>query len=102
MVCAAVAIAVLPKSDLQGSAGEATDVRVFFRLWVAPSFDTDFQPYTTYLSNPGYPAAPTNPLPSSASLPPDPTGAAIQTTPFFATDNGTNDYNPSFYQPQYQ
>ncbi|MBV8214498.1 MAG: hypothetical protein JOZ08_14890 [Verrucomicrobia bacterium] len=87
------------RSDQQGSAGEATNVRVFFRLWVAPSFDTDFQPYTTYPSNPGYPALPTNPLPSSASLPPDPTGAGIQTVPFFATDNGTNDYNPTFTNP---
>ncbi len=81
-------------SDVQGSAGEASNVRVFFRLWVAPSFDTDFDPYTTYLSNPGYPALPTNPLPSAANLPPDPTGQAIQTTPFFATDaTGSNDYN---------
>jgi len=83
-------------SDIQGSAGEATNVRVFFRLWIAPSYDTDFQPYTTYLSNPGYPSAPTNPLPSSASLPPDPTGQAIRTTPFFATDStGSSDYDPS-------
>lgn len=87
------------RSDEQGTAGEAIDVRVFFRLWVAPSYDTDFQPYTTYLSNPGYPALPTNPLPSSASLPPDPSGVAIQTTPFFATDNGTNDYNDTFTSP---
>ena len=83
-------------SDVQGSGGQASNVRVFFRLWVAPSFDTDFQPYTTYLSNPGYPALPTNPLPSAANLPPDPTGQAIQTTPFFATGKtGSNDYNPA-------
>jgi hypothetical protein len=81
-------------SDVQGMSGEASNVRVFFRLWVAPSYDTDFQPYTTYLSNPGYPALPANPLPSSASLLPDPTGQPIQTTPFFATDEtGSNDYN---------
>lgn len=83
-------------SDVQGSASEATNVRVFFRLWIAPSYDTDFQPYTTYLSNPGYPALPMNPLPSAANLPPDPTGQAIRTTPFFATDKtGSNDYNPA-------
>ena len=83
-------------SDLQGSAGEALNTRVFFRLWIAPSYDTDFQPYTTYLSNPGYPALPNNPLPSAANLPPDPTGQAIQTTPFFATGaTGANDYNPA-------
>jgi hypothetical protein len=81
-------------SDAQGSSSDADNVRVFFRLWVAPSFDTDFQPYTTYLSNPGYPSNPTNPLPSAANLPPDPSGQAIQTTPFFATDKtGSNDYD---------
>jgi len=85
------------RTDQQGSAGEAANARVFFRLWIAPSFDTDFEPYTTYLSNPGYPALPTNPLPSSASLPPDPSGQPIRTNPFFATDSvGTNDYNPSY------
>jgi hypothetical protein len=87
------------RSDVQGSASQAADVRVFFRLWVAPSYDTDFQPYTTYVSSPGYPSLPASPLPSSASLPPDPSGTAIQTTPFFATDNGTNDYNNSFTSP---
>jgi hypothetical protein len=81
-------------SNVQGPSSEATDTRVFFRLWIAPSYDTDFQPYTTYLSNPGYPALPNNPLPSAANLPPDPTGQAIRTTPFFATDStGSNDYN---------
>jgi hypothetical protein len=83
-------------SDVQGPSSQASEVRVFFRLWVAPSFDTDFDPYTTYPSNPAYPALPRNPLPSSASLPPDPTGAAIQTTPFFATGkNGASDYDTS-------
>jgi hypothetical protein len=83
-------------SNLQGAPGEASNVRVFFRLWIAPSCDVDFEPYTTYLSNPGYPALPSNPLPSSASLPADPTGQAIRTTPFFATDKtGSNDYDPS-------
>jgi hypothetical protein len=83
-------------SDLQGSAGEAKDVRVFFRLWVAPSCDTDFDPFTTYPSTPVYPANPTTPVASSASLPPDPQGNAIQTTPFFATNKtGSQDYDSS-------
>jgi len=72
----------------------SNNVRVFFRLWVAPSYDTDFQPSTTYKSSPAYPALPQRPLPSGAGLPPDPSGAAIQTIPFFATDlNGTHDYD---------
>lgn len=84
-------------SNLQGSASEATDVRVFFRLWIAPSCDTDFNPNTTYLSSPAYPGKPTKPLASSANLPPDPTGQNIRTTPFFCTDNvGTNDYTASY------
>lgn len=83
-------------SNVQGPSGEASNTRVFFRLWIAPSYDTDFDPYTTYLSTPAYPANPTNPLPSAANLPPDPTGQAIRTTPFFATDaTGSNDYNPA-------
>ena len=42
-------------TDVQGLAGEASNARVFFRLWVAPSCDTDFQPYTTYPSTAGLP-----------------------------------------------
>jgi hypothetical protein len=80
-------------SDTQGSASAATDVRVFFRLWIAASFDTDFEPNTTYLSTPAFPALPTAPLASSANLPLDPTGASIRTTPFFATKNGSGDYD---------
>jgi hypothetical protein len=81
-------------SDTQGDPGKAEKVRVFFRLWIAPSCDTDFDPSTTYLSTPAYPALPAAPLPSSASLPHDPTGQAIQTQPFFATDKaGTHDYD---------
>jgi hypothetical protein len=83
-------------SNQQGPASQANNVRVFFRLWIAPSFDTDFQPNTTYPSSPAYPALPANPLPSSASLPPDPHGQAIRTTPFFATSGtGASDYDPS-------
>ncbi len=83
-------------SDTQGSAGQAANVRVFFRLWTAPSCDTDFDPNTTYLSSPAYPSLPATPLPSSASLPHDPRGNAIQTQPFFATDkSGAHDYDNS-------
>jgi hypothetical protein len=35
-------------SDAQGMPGEALNTRVFFRLWTAPSFDTDYNPNTTY------------------------------------------------------
>jgi hypothetical protein len=43
-----------------------------------------------------YPANPTTPVASSASLPPDPQGNAIQTTPFFATNKtGSQDYDSS-------
>ena len=83
-------------SNLQGSAGQASNVRVFFRLWVALSFDTDFNPNTTYPSSPAYPGLPASPLASSASLPPDPSGQSIQTTPFFATGKtGAQDYDPT-------
>ena len=85
------------RTETQGAAGEAADVRVFFRLWVAASCDTDFQPDSTYPSNPPAPALPRNPLPSAANLPPDPFGNAIQTIPYFATDaSGSNDYNSGY------
>ncbi|MGF6604345.1 hypothetical protein P3T23_009100 [Paraburkholderia sp. GAS448] len=83
-------------TDNQGSAGAATNVRVFFRLWTAPSCDTDFDPTGTYLSTPAYPALPQAPLASSASLPNDPSGQAIRTQPFFAIDQtGSKDYDPT-------
>jgi hypothetical protein len=75
----------------------AKNVRIFFRLWVAQSFDTDFQPSTTYLSVLGTSGddlgKPVFPLPSGTGLM-DPQGQSIQTIPFFATDaNGTHDYD---------
>jgi hypothetical protein len=75
----------------------AEDVRVFFRLFVATSCDTDFQPSTTYKSTLGTSGAdagrPVFPLPSGTGLM-DPSGQSIQTIPFFATDaNGTHDYD---------
>src|SRR5262249_52200143 len=76
---------------------KAKNVRVFFRLWVAQSFDTDFQPSTTYLSTLGTSGQdlgkPVFPLPSGTGLM-DPQGNTLQTIPFFATDaNGTHDYD---------
>jgi|FEC22Drversion2_1045045.scaffolds.fasta_scaffold00388_33 Pro-kumamolisin, activation domain len=84
---------------LQGPASSsATNVRVFFRLFVAQSCDTDFQPDTTYKSQKGTGAEanrPVFPLPSGSGLA-DPWGNTLQTVPFFATDaNGTHDYDGS-------
>lgn len=89
---------------LQGPGGTtAPNVRVFFRLWVAASFDTDFDPNTTYPSQPGTSGAdlglPVFPLASGTGLV-DPTGQLLQTIPFFATNsNGSNDYNASYPPP---
>jgi len=83
---------------LQAGAGSsATNTRVFFRLFVATSCDTDFQPSTTYQSQLGT-SGPDNgkpvfPLASGTGLV-DPTGQTLQTVPYFATDaNGTHDYD---------
>jgi hypothetical protein len=81
---------------LQGSA-PAPNVRVFFRLFVAESCDTDFQPSTTYKSQLGTSGAdsgkPVFPLASGTGIT-DPAGNSLQTVPFFATDaNGTHDYD---------
>jgi hypothetical protein len=74
---------------LQGAARTTSpNTRVFFRLWVAVSTDTDLQPGTTYLSTLGSSGAdnglPIFPLPSGSFT--DPSGNALQTIPFFATD----------------
>lgn len=73
-----------------GPAGEANNVRVFFRLWASQTADTDYQPGTTYPS--------TN---DAAGLPASPqVGAGHTTLPFFASGNlgansdyGTNGAN---------
>jgi hypothetical protein len=65
-----------------GPAGEASNVRVFFRVFASQSPDTDFNPTTTYPSQPN----PKSPLP----------GADQTTLPFFAT--GTLDTQTD-YQP---
>ena len=64
-----------------GTAGEAKNVRVFFRLWASQTADTDYQSSTTYLSTP-----------DSAGLPGFPqTGVGHTTIPFFASgNNGAN------------
>jgi hypothetical protein len=82
---------------LQGPTGsQAQKARVFFRLFVAESFDTDFQPSTTYKSTLGTGAEagkPVFPLPSDDGLT-DPNGNHLKTIPFFATDaSGTHDYD---------
>lgn len=71
---------------LQGAPGVTTNpktVRVFFRLFLTQTNDTDFQPNTTYLSQPdtttGLPRAPL----------PDPDGSS---QPFFATGGIMGDY----------
>jgi hypothetical protein len=85
---------------LRGTAlDQATACRVFFRLFVGQSFDTDFQPNTTYKSKQGTSGAdlhhPVFPEPSGGGLT-DPAGNTLQTIPFFATDiNGTHDYDGS-------
>jgi hypothetical protein len=63
----------------------APDVRVFFRMFLTQSNDTDFQPNTTYRSNPDTNGHPGSPV----------ADAATDTIPFFATGNypGTNDYS---------
>jgi hypothetical protein len=87
-------------SGTQGVPGEALNTRVFFRLWTAPSFDTDYNPSTTYPSTLGATSGspdfnlPIAPLPSGSLT--DPSGQNLQTTPFFATAGGGSDYDPSF------
>jgi hypothetical protein len=68
-----------------GKAGEAQNVRVFFRLWITQTADTDYQPSTTYLSTPDAAGDPGAPL----------VGVGTHTIPFFATGNlGSNtDYS---------
>ena len=97
----------LARVRLRGSAGDqALAVRVFFRLWVAQSFDTDFQPSTTYKSTPGTSGAdagnPIFPLPSGSGLT-DPSGQSVQTIPFFATSGtGAHDYDGTIANSNFQ
>jgi hypothetical protein len=83
---------------LRGSAlDQAVNCRVFFRLFVGQSADTDFQPSTTFRSVKGTSGVdagrPIFPLRSFAGLS-DPSGQSLQTIPYFATDfGGTHDYD---------
>jgi hypothetical protein len=94
----------LARVRLQGAGGTtAPNVRVFFRLWVAVSCDTDFQPSTTYFSNLGTTGPDTGfpifPVASAGGLT-DPSGQTLQTIPFFATNSGgSNDYNSAYVPP---
>jgi hypothetical protein len=88
----------LARVRLQGLGGDSADkCRVFFRLFVAQSADTDFQPTTTYKSTLGTAGAdnghPVAPLASATGFS-DPSGQTLQTIPYFATDiSGTHDYD---------
>lgn len=63
---------------LRGSAGaQASNVRVFFRLWTTQTNDTDYDPNGTYRSTPDSAGKPGSPL----------LGAGNTTIPFFATNN---------------
>jgi hypothetical protein len=67
---------------LRASSGSsAQNVKVFFRLFLTQTNDTDYQTSTTYLSNPE----------ASTGLPASPSSdAATDTIPFFATGNLTS------------
>jgi hypothetical protein len=71
---------------LQGAPGVTTvpkTVRVFFRLFLTQTNDTDFQPATTYLSQ----------LDTTTGLPRAPLPAPDRSSqPFFATGGATGDY----------
>ena len=72
------AIARVRLRGTSGPAGAASDVRVFFRLWSTETADTDFQPGSTYPSNPDAAGFPGFPL----------VGSGHGTLPFFASGNG--------------
>ena len=73
----------------QGVAGEAQNVKVFFRLWGTQTADTDYQPGSTYLSHSDASNLPDWPLPAGDS----------HTIPFFATGNNPNFSDPN--NPEY-
>ena len=79
------AIARVRMRGTAGPAGQADNVRVFFRLWTSETADTDYQPTTTYSSTPDAAGDPGSPN----------VGAGQTTLPFFATgDLGSNtDYS---------
>ncbi len=82
------AVARVRMSGPQGVAGEAQNVRVFFRMWSTQTADTDFQP-GTYPSHKDAAGLPDWPLAASDS----------HTFPFFATGNAPNLSDPN--NPEY-
>ncbi|MFZ0318349.1 MAG: sialidase family protein [Candidatus Sulfotelmatobacter sp.] len=60
---------------LSGNAGDSAQTKVFFRLFIAQTSDTDYQTASTYPSNLDMANLPASPLP----------GPGNQTYPFFAT-----------------
>lgn len=84
------AIARVRLTGSSGISGEASNVKVFFRLFNTPSNDTDFQPVTTYRSM----------LDSATQMLPESplSGLDMETYPFFASDNfGGNDFSGASY-----
>jgi len=70
---------------LNGPAGTiAQPVKVFFRLFLTQTNDTDYQPATSYASTPDLSGLPDQPLPA-------PDGESI---PFFASGSAAGDYDP--------
>jgi hypothetical protein len=80
------AIARVRLRGSSGIAGQAENVRVFFRMFATQSNDTDFDPTGTYASQPDSAGKPGTPLPGSGNT----------TIPFFATNNAGSetDYQP--------
>ena len=71
---------------LNGAIGDVSNpVKVFFRLWSTQSPDTDYQPGSTYNSQPDGVGLPAWPLPDPDS----------STFPFFATGNSPNFADPN-------
>jgi hypothetical protein len=81
----------LARVRLRDAAGaSAADVRVFFRLFVAQSCDTDFQPTSTYQT---ITDAAGSIVPIQSATTTDPSGQTLQTIPFFATGSADSDYD---------
>jgi hypothetical protein len=71
------AIARVRLRGTAGPSGAADNVRVFFRVFGTQSNDTDFDPNSTYPSQPDAAGKPSTPLPGTGNI----------TIPFFATNN---------------
>lgn len=78
------AIARVRLRGTAGPPGQASDVRVFFRLWSSQTADTDYVPSVTYPSNNDGAGNPKSPI----------VGIGNGTLPFFATGNigASSDY----------